>query len=723
MTKTSFALVVAAVAAACTDLSAPRMVARPRLATSQDTTGAPYLQADSTRLVVASAAFTSPQAVSAAAASFGVQVDSTTSMIQAPAHWLIHLANATSATAVANAVRGLKADARFTFVSTAYRTIQGQHDFVPLDRLSVIFKPGVTQAQIDSLNASLRTHIIRPPKPEWGIRDYWLAYPTDSLSDFLAVAAAYRRSPLVLLEEPDRITDYQLSSVPNDPYFSLQYNIASGSTLNGIRVDDNVEPAWDSTLGAGIVVAVVDAGVQASHEDFAHVACGYDAYRTQGPDVCPCPDCSVSPIYYHGTAAAGIIGATQNNNLGISGIAPQATIIPIRIFHDTSQYGQASAAQIAAAIDWAYSVAHADVISMEWQGSIEDTMDSQAVVDAMNLGRNGKGTLVVASAGNQPNNTLPPTWQATIPGVLSVGAIDASGSITHYTPSTADVVAPSGDYTGCAGGTLVTLDLMGAGSCANGPGGNKNYLLFTGTSATAPQVAGVAALLYAISPSLTASQARTRIINAADWWGIGTQTGNGKVNAWFTLYPLEVSVSGPTSIGTAGTYTWTANATDGTGTYTYQWQYSNDGGYSWTQLGTGQTQSRYVDSTTPDFLIQSTVNSGVLSRSSSPARCCAVTWASIRSVGLSGPTSVGTNWQCSWTGSVAGGTPPFIYSWKDSWDGASQVDTTSASSDTFTDDTPDAAEQYEIDLNVSDAYPSSEFNQIFVSSYGSGCGP
>jgi len=167
-----------------------------------------YLQADPERLVVASTVLTSAPAVSAAVASHKVQVVRVDSLIQATGHWLVHLASGTSTIAAYGAVHELRTDSRIMFASTTYWTVEGHHDFVPLDRLGVIFNPGVSQTQIDSLNAASGTRIIRLPIPEWGIPEFWLAYPPHA--DFLSVAAAYARSPLVLLADPDRISDTTL---------------------------------------------------------------------------------------------------------------------------------------------------------------------------------------------------------------------------------------------------------------------------------------------------------------------------------------------------------------------------------------------------------------------------------------------------------------------------------------------------------------------------------
>lgn len=579
-----------------------------------------YLAVDSERLAVASEVLPAASAVADALTQSGVQVKDVEPLPQAHGHWLVHVGTGTSTAAATAAVGRLRADPRFAFATTAFRTVGGNADVVLLNRLAVQFRPGVSRSSIDSLNAALGTRVVRPPRPDSGFAEYWLAYPSGSGVDPLAIAATYDRHPSVLWADPDRVSDYRQESSPNDPYYPFQYFLKNPTTLNGVPVDDNVELAWNLTLGGGvpssggITVAVIDDGIAAGHEDLGgRVTLGYDEF---GNNTSPCSDCAYSPFGNdsHGTSAAGIIGAEQNNGLGVSGVAPAVNLMAVRIFRNDQS---ASACQIGDGIDFAWHFG-ADVISNSWGGGSPDNCITNAINAAATSGRSGLGSLVVFAAGNTscrscfPPVIGAPTWQAQLSNVLSVGAIDRNGALTDYTPegSGIGVVAPSGHNTGRCIGDVVTTDLMGAPGCSDGPGMNVNYSsTFSGTSAAAPQVSGVGALLYSLHASLTSAQAIAQIRQGADGWGPSTQYGAGKVDALFTIAPLGVAISGPTDITQAGTYTWTANPSGGTGNYTYQWQLRNVGSNTWLLLGTGQSQSRNVTSSTPDFYIGVTVTS------------------------------------------------------------------------------------------------------------------
>jgi subtilisin family serine protease len=209
-------------------------------------------------------------------------------------------------------------------------------------------------------------------------------------------------------------------------------------------------------------------------------------------------------------------------------------------------------------------------------------------------------------------------YPATIAGVIAVGAINRNGEITNYSNEALgarpiDVVAPSGHDTGACVGEVVTTDRPGTRGCNDGPNGGVNDFTqsFSGTSAAAPQVSAVAALLITREPDLTAAQVKTRILDSADPWGAPTrQFGRGKLNAYRTLLtPLSVTITGPTTIKTPGTYTWTANASGGS-SYTYRWEASENGG-AWYWVGSGSTYSRYIDSSSPSTIdLRVTVTSG-----------------------------------------------------------------------------------------------------------------
>jgi hypothetical protein len=108
-------------------------------------------------------------------------------------------------------------------------------------------------------------------------------------------------------------------------------------------------------------------------------------------------------------------------------------------------------------------------------------------------------------------------------------------------------------------------------------------------------------LILAKNTELTQVQVRNRLTGFADPWGAATQFGAGKVNAHKALVALSVSITGPTTIKTAGPYSWTANPSGGNGSYTYQWQASDDGG-AWYTVGSSKTYSRQISLESPRTL-------------------------------------------------------------------------------------------------------------------------
>jgi subtilisin family serine protease len=174
-------------------------------------------------------------------------------------------------------------------------------------------------------------------------------------------------------------------------------------------------------------------------------------------------------------------------------------------------------------------------------GGGSDQGIANAIHNAVTMGRNGLGTPVIFSAGNPSARSSgvikPVCFPATLSDVISVSAIDSSGSLADYAPNgNIDVVAISGHLTGECLGSVSTADRQGSPGCSDGPTlgvSDVNYThTFSGTSAAAPQVAGIAALIVARFPSLTASQVKARIRSGAVPWGAASDFGAGKASAY-----------------------------------------------------------------------------------------------------------------------------------------------------------------------------------------------
>jgi hypothetical protein len=485
------------------------------------------------------------------------------------------------------AVTRLRRDSTFAFVANTYRTQEAGEAVVLHNRLVVHLQDGAGAGAIERLDRELGAWPIRG---QGNSDEYVLAYPLGV--DPLAFALTVAEQPEVAWVDPDKTSERKLSAIPTDPYFADQYYARNAVSRNGVPIDTNIQWAWDLTHGAWsaaagpFVVAVIDDGVQSTHPDLDSSSIfGYDTFNNSWGFL-GCTDCAINPDgnYSHGTLVAGIIKSQQNNGMGLAGLAPDVKLLPIQIFKGTVP---ASDLQIATGIDAAWQN-DAQVLSNSWGGGAPSNAITAAINRATTQGRGGKGSVVVFSAGNTSARQFGiighVTYPATLPNVIAVGAINRNGGLTDYTPegSELDIVTPSGHFTGQCIGDVVTTDLIGTRGCNDGPQGNIDYSsTFSGTSAAAPQVSSVAAMVISRAPTMTEAQVRSAITSNADSWGSATQFGAGKLNAYRALVGrTRVSISGPRLPPTSGIYTYSANASGGVGGYTYQWSLSiNDGSF------------------------------------------------------------------------------------------------------------------------------------------------
>src|SRR3954453_14249068 len=235
------------------------------------------------------------------------------------------------------------------------------------------------------------------------------------------------------------------------------------------------DAAHSTSTGSGVVVAVVDTGVLASHEDLqGQLVPGRDFVQSPNDD-------TPQDENGHGTHVSGIVAAAANNGKGIEGVAPGAKVMPIRVL-DANGEGDVDTGP--KGIDWAVDH-HADVINLSLGGDAVssiiggDDKFTAAVQRALNA-----GIVVVAAAGN---DTAPFCEQPAVTGpLLCVGAVDRRGMRTFYS-SSGDIVAPGGSAT--LGGS--DEDIL---STYN----DGKYETIAGTSQATPHVAGVAALLISL---------------------------------------------------------------------------------------------------------------------------------------------------------------------------------------------------------------------------------
>ncbi|WP_344222436.1 S8 family serine peptidase [Kribbella sancticallisti] len=265
-----------------------------------------------------------------------------------------------------------------------------------------------------------------------------------------------------------------VSAVPNDPY----YNSYQKTSLTTARVPQ----AWDVSKTTGNqIVAVLDTGVDAGHPDLVgRLVPGYNA---TSPNRGPIDD------HGHGTMTLGIIAANANNGVGVAGVGWTTKAMPVKVL---ASDGSGWDADIAEGIDWA--VAHgAKVINLSLGGPGFDGVLADAVKRAYD-----KGVVVVAAAGNDGNGV--PQYPAAFPEVIAVGATNPTGALTDFSTfgDWVDIAAPG-------------WDILTTGPRALTEPGYEPYRFCTGTSCSAPIVAGVAALVKNKWPTFTSAQVAQRL--------------------------------------------------------------------------------------------------------------------------------------------------------------------------------------------------------------------
>ncbi|WP_285791109.1 type VII secretion-associated serine protease mycosin [Micromonospora sp. NBRC 101691] len=265
--------------------------------------------------------------------------------------------------------------------------------------------------------------------------------------------------------------------------------------------------AWRLTRGGGVVVAVIDSGVSATHPALrGQVRAGRDFSGLPQRD----GQCDLAG---HGTMVAGIIAGRTEAGTPFTGIAPAARILPIRVLPDTRRTNDESLpGQIAQAIRYAVDN-DAEVINL----SLE-TLPTPQLAAAVEYALDNR-VVVVAAAGNQQQQRDQPAYPAGYPGVIAVAGVDEQGG--HVGTSI------SGDY--------VDIAAPGHNIVAPAPGGD-GWLTEPegGTSFAAAYVSGAAALVRAMYPELSPAQVASRLTRTADAppEGRNDQVGHGVVNPY-----------------------------------------------------------------------------------------------------------------------------------------------------------------------------------------------
>ena len=404
-----------------------------------------------------------------------------------------------------------------------------------------------TSTDIDFLSSKFKElKVIAIDKNKYIDREYILTIDTKQQLDALDVADTLFETGLFDYCEPDFVKLGMFKT--SDPVYNLQWGIHNTGQYNGTaNADINVVNAWNIATGTGIKVAVLDEGVDLNQPDLqANLLVGYDALGL-GSNGGPTGDDA------HGTACAGIIAAVANNNIGVTGVAYNSKIIPVRI---GTEAGGISSSNAANGINWAASSTggNADILSCSWGGGSSSSSLNTAIANAISNGRSGKGCIVLFSSGNDNNSSINyPSNQLNVIAVGGTNPCDERFIITPTTPTnscnydtrlqTVLLDAGSNYGTGLAvvapGINIATTDISGTAGFSNHTLDqgwimfNQDYVEnFDGTSAACPFTAGVMALILSVNPNLTYSQATAILESTASKVGGYNYSANLTNGTW-----------------------------------------------------------------------------------------------------------------------------------------------------------------------------------------------
>ena len=381
--------------------------------------------------------------------------------------------------------------------------------------LLVKFKSGVSSEAIDEILERFHDRIEDRIENDPGLD----AIDDLDNADVSSLVAQYSALPEVEYAEPNY--EIQLDAVeappfvpvlPHDPRFTDQWALANSGQRGGKEgADISATRAWATTTGSDkVVVAVLDSGVDYTHEDLApnmwtrpaNLAPYHDNELgtiddTNGFNAI---DSSSDPMDEngHGTHCAGIIGAEGSNDIGISGVNWKVRIMPLK-FMNAGGFGTTKDAieAINYVIDRKKDGVNVRIISASW-GS---TQKSRALEEVIRKAYENDILFVAASGNASTNNDRTPHFPSSynVPNVISVAALDRNDQLakfSNYGVKSVAIAAPG-------------VDILSTWL------GNQ-YEEKSGTSMATPVVAGVAALIVAENPRISVDDLKKKVLASVD---------------------------------------------------------------------------------------------------------------------------------------------------------------------------------------------------------------
>lgn len=345
------------------------------------------------------------------------------------------------------------------------------------------------------------------------------------------------------------------SSFENSEYFNSRsdYAILSSSAPsvnNGLGVIKASSAYARGATGGGVMVAVLDTGVDLNHPDLSTniISSGYDFVNN---------DNHAQDDNGHGTHVAGIIAATRGNhvyfttgqetNLNMHGVAYNAKILPVKVIDDS---GSGSSVDIAAGIDYA-RVGGAKIVNLSLGGITISGVDPFPEITSSVTAAMQNNVLIFAASGN--SGAANPIWPArnaaalnnivTTGAIISVGSVDANNNVSSFSNR-------------CGDAMVWCLVAPGENIHSTYWAGGSSYAVMNGTSMATPFASGAAAILLSEFPNLTPRQVAELLLETADDLGspgVDNIYGHGLINLDRASNPVgQVIIPLSNNVGGAG---------------------------------------------------------------------------------------------------------------------------------------------------------------------------
>ena len=479
----------------------------------------------------------------------------------------VYFKSTASETDIVNIINIIIADPlfekEFMVLTKDWNTEYSIKDFIPTcNKIEVLFNdPEISTSDVNTFATNYNLTLFYKSNYSGGIYIFEVN-PIPEVSSYNDAKLAIERAAEIWENDMSIIKTVHPSLkifeeyIPDDPYYDQSWHIENDGNIlcNGdsgiIDADAKNNRVWNVNdefgygvgyTGQGIKIGVLETrGYQYSHPDLnGQLLPGWDGVN----DTAFSNDIYISNLTEaHGQNVVGIMVAKTNNTEGVSGIAYNAQVYPT--LHNFYTYS------VAICFDKCFD-ANVDIINMSWGGILGLSNANWLAFNTTfeNLykkGRNNKGIILIASAGNDGNsqNSFPTEKTQ----VLTIGASnpkdqiktssDGFGSWYSTANYNLDVCAP--------GVCIPSTDYVGS----DGYSTSSDYYLFKGTSASAPIVSGIAALLLEKDPTLSFEEVHSAIRNGCDKvggyvydpiTGLSSEMAYGRVNAYKTVFETDIN--------------------------------------------------------------------------------------------------------------------------------------------------------------------------------------